>query len=346
MLNMPESVRDKMERVGIYLKKVGISPLGALLIVIIVVAPLFLQNEFWTRLLISSLMFGALAMGFDFTTGYINIINFGYAAFWGLGAYTSAILAVKMGISPWMGMFAGAITAGILGFAVGILTLRLAGIFASCMAWFVALALMSVTANWIDLTRGNSGLCSPPLIDTTMNLPYFYVILVMTLAIYIMFILITKSHIGLAFKAIGQDPQAAQASGINITKYKVFNMTLSCAVAGLVGGFYAHYIGILTPNVMHTSHTVEYIAISYIGGRGTLWGSLLSALIIIPIMEYLKDLMELRLILYGVLLILVMLYYPTGLAGICKTVYGYFQRKGFFKGRVGKSNVLTVDNRG
>lgn len=317
-----------------FLKKIGISPFGALLLIILAITPLVFQDEFWTRLLAISLMMGALAMSFDFTAGFININNFGLAAFWGLGGYTSGILAVKLGMSPWIGMVAGALAAALLGFLVGILTLRLSGIFASCMTWFVALALMAVATNWVELTEGSSGLCTPYLIDTTSNLPYFYLILIITIAIYIVLKLVTKSYIGMAFKAIGQDPQAAAASGINITKYKIFNMTFSCALAGLVGGFYAHYIGVLTPNVMHTKNTIEALAICYVGGRGSIWGSILSALIIVPAMEFMKGMMEFRLILYGALLILVMLFYPAGLSGLCNTFYKRMSNKGVFR-RIG-----------
>lgn len=321
-------------RIAEFLKKIGMSPWGALMFVLLAVTPLLLQDEFWTRLLAISLMMGALAMSFDFTAGFININNFGLAAFWGLGGYTSAILAVKLGISPWIGIVVGALAAALLGFLVGILTLRLAGIFASCMTWFVALALMAVTTNWVELTEGSSGLSTPYLIDTVSNLPYFYLILILTIGIYIVLRLVTKSHIGIAFKAIGQDPQAAAASGINITKYKIFNMTLSCALAGLIGGFYAHYVGVLTPNVMHTKNTIEALAICYVGGRGSIWGSIISALILVPAMEFMKGMMELRLVLYGALLILVMLFYPAGLSGLCETFYKFISNKGLF-GKMG-----------
>lgn len=320
-----------INRITKFLKKVGLSPFGALMLIILAVTPLVLQDEFWTRLLAISLMMGALAMAFDFTAGFININNFGLAAFWGLGGYASGILAVKLGISPWIGMLAGAFAAATLGFLVGILTLRLSGIFASCMTWFVALALMAVATNWVELTEGSSGLCTPYLIDTISNIPYFYLILILTIGIYISLRLVTKSNIGIAFKAIGQDPQAAAASGINITKYKIFNMTLSCALAGFLGGFYAHYIGILTPSVMHTKNTIEALAICYVGGRGSIWGSILSALILVPSMEFMKGMMELRLILYGALLILVMLFYPAGLSGLCNTFYKFMKGKGWFR---------------
>jgi branched-chain amino acid transport system permease protein len=324
---MLKTVSDRITPVSNILRKVGLSPLGLLLLILLALAPVALQNEFWTRLLIAALMSASLAMAFDFTAGYINTMNFGYAAFWGLGAYTSTILALKAGLSPWLGMIVGAVAAGSLGFLVGLLTLRLSGIFASCMTWFVALTMYDICANLTSLTAGNSGLSAPYLLNTDSNIPYFYLIFLFTVAIYLLLVVITKSHIGMAFKAIGQDPQAAAASGINITYYKVFNMTVSCAIAGLIGGFYAHFVGILTPDMMNTSHTVESIAISYIGGRGTIWGSLISAMLIIPGLEYMKNLMSLRMVLYGALMIMFMLFYPTGLAGMCNSFYQFIKRK-------------------
>lgn len=298
------------------MRKFGFTPLGIAMLFVLAIFPLVLQDEVITRLLISALMLGALAMAFDFTAGFININNFGYAAFWGVGAYTSAILAVKLGVSPWFGMLAGGIVAGVMGLGLGFLTLRLAGIFASCMTWFVALAMFAVTANWVELTRGTSGLSVPPLFHTTGNVGYFYTILAMTILTYVGLRAIIKSHIGTAFRAIGQDIQAAQASGINVTKFKVMNFTISCAIAGVLGGFYAHFVGIITPSVMNTSHTVEVMVLSFVGGRGTIWGGLIAGLIMIPGMEYLKGLMELRLLIYGVLMIVVMIFFPSGLAGV------------------------------
>ena len=138
---------------------------------------------------------------------------------------------------------------------------------------------------------------------------------------------IIKSHIGTAFRAIGQDIQAAQASGINVTKYKIMNFTISCAIAGILGGFYAHFVGIITPTVMNTSHTVEVMVLSFVGGRGTIWGGLIAGLIMIPGMEYLKGLMELRLLIYGVLMIVVMIFFPSGLAGLYYKVVHFIRKK-------------------
>jgi branched-chain amino acid transport system permease protein len=266
--------------------------------------------------LISSLLMGAEAMAFDFTVGLISVVNFGFAAFVRLGAYTSGLLSLRLGMSPWLGLLAGAGAAAGLGFLTGILTLRLQGIYAAVMAWFVGLALMALTANLVSLTRGYQGLSVPLLLETAARRPYFYTIFAMTLLTFLVLHPVANSQIGLAFRAIGQNLEAAQASGVDPTRYRVINFTLSCAFAGFLGDFYAHFVGILTPDVMHSRQTVEVLALAYIGGRGSLWGGLMAALILVPLFEYLKPLMELRLIIYGMLLILVMVFYPGGLSYI------------------------------
>ncbi|MFB0546934.1 MAG: branched-chain amino acid ABC transporter permease [Anaerolineae bacterium] len=302
------------------LSSIGVSPLNLVFLAILAIVPLFIKDEYILKLLVSSLLLGTQAMAFDFTTGFINIVNFGFAAFVGLGAYTSALLAVRLGVSPWMGIFVGAFAAGLLGFLTGILTLRLRGIFAAVMAWFVGITLLEITAGLTDLTRGTLGLNVPLFLETAENRPYFYILLPIAIATFVVLRMVTRSHIGLAFRAIGQNIEAARASGVNPTKYRVINFTLSCAFAGLLGGFWGHYIGILMPDIMHTKHTVEVLALAYIGGRGSIWGGLVAAFIFIPIFEYLKRLMEFRLIIYGVFLMLVMIFYPGGLADIYRRI--------------------------
>jgi branched-chain amino acid transport system permease protein len=130
----------------------------------------------------------------------------------------------------------------------------------------------------------------------------------------------TKSHIGLAFRAMGQNYDAACASGINPTRYRVLNFTVSSMFAGWLGGFYAHYLGSLTPDsIMDTSKTIEILAIAYIGGRGSLWGGIVVAFPMVFLMELIRShsgMPGLQFVIYGVLLILVMIYYPLGIAGV------------------------------
>jgi len=316
------------------LGRVGITPMGAVLLVILALLPLIppFNQEHMIRWLISGAYLAAQAIAFDFTSGYINVVNFGFAAFVGLGAYTSAILAnttplliVQPGISPWIGMWIGAFVAGLLGLGLGVLTLRLRGIFAACLAWFVGIALMGTARNLMDLTRGALGLHPPQLLETAENLPYFYIIFVMMLVVYITLRLVTKTRMGLAFRAIGQNIDAARASGINPTKYRVVNFALSCFFAGWLGGFYAHYLTSLTPDtVMHTSKTVEVLTMVYIGGRGSMWGGMAVAFPFVFFMNYLRSNLEelpgLHLVVFGAMMILVMIFYPGGFSALYDSV--------------------------
>jgi branched-chain amino acid transport system permease protein len=308
------------------LGSIGVTPLGVVIIVALLVLPLIppFNQEHILRWLVSAALLAARAIAFDFTTGYINVVNFGFAAFFGVGAYTSGLLAVNLGVSPWLGIFIGAIPAAVIGFFLGLLTLRLRGIFAAVMAWFVGLALLGLTRNLVDLTRGPMGLSTPLLFNTESNLPYFYIIVGMMLVTYFVLKRIVNSRYGLAFRAIGQNFEAAKASGINPTYYRVFNFTVQCLFAGWLGGFYAHYFGILTPQVMLTSATVEVLAIAYIGGRGSLWGGAIVAFPFIFFIETLRSnlsqLPGLHLVIYGVLLIAVMIFYPGGFAQLYNTV--------------------------
>lgn len=331
------------------LRRVGFTPLGLLLLILMLILPYIppFDQEHILRWMIMGAFLAAQSVAFDFTAGYINVVNFGFAALLGLGAYTSGILAntrpsivLHLGVSPWIGIWVGALVAGLVGLFLGMLTLRLRGIYAAVMAWFVGIALLGIVNNMTEWTRGPLGMAPPSLLARGVgNRPYFYIILGMLLVVYIVLKLITNSNYGLAFRAIGQNIDAARASGINPTKYRVFNFTVSAIFAGWLGGFYAHFFGSLTPaTLMHTSKTVEVLAIAYIGGRGSLWGGIAVAFPFVFFIEYIRsnltELPGLHLVIYGILMILVMIYYPKGFSGFFDWV------KGKILGMFSKSKAL------
>jgi branched-chain amino acid transport system permease protein len=300
-----------------------VASIGLLLFAVVLpfIPPFNAQD--YQRYLVGAALMGAMAVAFDFTAGYIAIVNFGFAAFVGVGAYTSGLLAVHFGIPVPLCMVIGGLASGFVGLLTGMLTLRLRGIYAAVMTWFVGLALMGLARNLTDITRGSLGLNVPLLLDTNDNLPYYYVILGLLLITILVLTAVIRSDLGLAFRAIGQNLQAARASGINPTRFLVINFTLSCLFAGILGGFYAHYYGILTPEIMLTSHTVEILAVAYIGGRGSLWGPAIIAFpltIAVEIMRTnLSSLPGLHLVLYGMLLVAVMILWPGGFAGAVRS---------------------------
>ncbi|MBF0528858.1 MAG: branched-chain amino acid ABC transporter permease [Deltaproteobacteria bacterium] len=317
--------REQINRLDKVLGRVYLTPISVLGLILLIVMPLVppFNQEYLIRWLIVAAYVAAQAIAFDFTSGFINIVNFGFAAIVGLGAYTSAILAVNFGLTPWIGMFAGAVSAAVLGFIIGIITLRLRGIFAACLAWFFGLALMGLATKFVWLTRGPLGLRSPQLFETSSNLPYYYTILAMLFITYLITKWIISSRMGLAFKAIGQNMEAARTSGINPVFYRIVNFTVSCALAGWLGGFYAHYYGILTPDLMLTSKTMEVLIVAYIGGRASLWGGAAIAFPFVYATEMMRsslsNLPGLNLIIYGIFLVVIMIYYPGGFAHFFNT---------------------------
>jgi branched-chain amino acid transport system permease protein len=207
----------------------------------------------------------------------------------------------------------------VLGLFLGLLTLRLRGIYVAVVSWFLGLALLGLARNLTDLTRGSLGLLSPSFFDGGSNRPYYFVAIVMLMITFVTLVAIVESRTGLAFEAIGQNYDAARASGINPARYRLLSLVVSCMFAGWLGGFYAHYYGILTPQVMGTAQTVTVLVIVYLGGRGTLWGPAVIAFPFVIFTENLKarlsDLPGLDLVIYGALLTVIMLFYPHGFAG-------------------------------
>ena len=304
-----------------FLDYLCLTPLGAIGFLILIIVPLFppFNQDYLLRWFILAAIMGAGSMAFDFSAGYIAVVNFGFAAFVGLGAYTSAITAVRWGIPLPVAMLCGALASALLGLFTGAISLRMRGMFAICLTWFIGIALMGLAIKMVWLTRGMLGLRTAYFFGTEApNLYYWYPVLAVALVTWFILKRIARSHMGLAFKAIGQNMDAAKTSGINPTRYRIINFTVSCALAGWVGAFYAHFIGILTPDFLHTAKTVEFLVIAYIGGRGTLWGGFAVAFPFIWFTEMLRSnfdyLPGINLLIYGLILIVIMIFYAGGMA--------------------------------
>lgn len=316
----PDAGKNPLAVILKQLDTLGLSLPTLVCLALLAISPFFIEQEYIRRLLVVSLYYGILAMAFDFTGGFINAVNFGFAGFVGLGGYTSALLVSYLNISPWLGVLAAMIVVGMVGLLTGLLTLPLRGIYVSLMSWFVGLTLMALANALVKVTHGARGLVVPPIYESATILSHLYILLALLIVIYVILRLIIFSRVGLAFRAIGQNYDAARASGVNPTLYKLLNFTLSCAIAGLLGGYFGHFVGIVTPDMMDTGHTMEVMALSYIGGSGSLLGGVFAAFLLIPFFDSLKKLMEYRLIIYGLLLILVMIFYPAGMSGLYQRI--------------------------
>jgi branched-chain amino acid transport system permease protein len=302
----------------------------AVLVGLLILIPPLADHPYITTIFISALMFGIFGAIYDLMIGYAGLTNFGYAGFIAAGAYGSALASFHYGISPWFGLLIGGSCGALMGLLTGLITLRLRGLYLGLTTWFVAEALRFTIANTPDYTRGVLGLAVAPFPDMLgidfsrgQLLSYYYLLMVLGAAILIAMQLLVRSKIGLAFKAIREDQLATESLGLNTTRYKLINFTVACFFTGVIGSFYAHYLGILspTPEEFGVPRTVEILTIAYVGGRGTLWGSLFAAFLVVGFQEYFRELEAWRLVMFGALLIVVMIFAPKGLAGLKKYVW-------------------------
>jgi len=302
----------------------------AVLLALLIGIPPIVDASWITRVFISALMLGTIAAIYDLMIGYAGLINFGYAGFLAVGAYGSALGTFHYGISPWAGLVIGGIMTGIVGFFVGIITLRLRGLYVALMTFFTGEAIRFTISNTPDFTRGMQGLsvaAFPNILGIDFGrenlLNYYFLLLVLAGIIMGLMAWLVNSRVGLAFKAIREDQLATESLGLNTTKYKLYNFTIASFFAGVMGSFYAHYLGILSPTRTEfgVPRTVEILTITYVGGRGSLWGALFAGFLLIGFQEYFRGLGPWRLVLFGSLLIFVMLYARRGLAGLKKYVW-------------------------
>ena len=289
--------------------------------------PVFVRDPYILHVIILSFMYAVLSSSWNFICGYTGIFTFGHQGFFGIGAYVSALLCMKLGISAWIGIMIGGFSAALLSLSIGLPCLRLrspAYIALTSLA-FAEIARI-VCMNLVDLTRGELGLWGiPNLTDIHIGLwlisfagidrrPYYYLMLViLSISALVLYKQIHSPH-GLALKAIRESQDAAESLGIPITKYKLYAFLLSSFFAGIVGAFYAHYITILTPtSIFGVGVMVEILTMALLGGLGTFVGPIVGAFLLVVGLEYLRSVGEYRFIVYGLVLIVVILFIPNGL---------------------------------
>ena len=297
--------------------------------VILLVLPLFIEDPYIMNIVILSLLFGVLACSWNLICGYAGIFTFGHQAFFGIGAYISALLSMKMNLSPWLGLPAGGIAAAFVGFLIGLpcLRLRAAPYIAITTLAFAEISRI-VCMNLVGLTRGEMGLWGIPAFPD-LTLPggleisfsggdrtgYYYVILLVFVVSAALIGWLMRSYVGLAFRAIREEQDAAISLGIDRTKYKLLSFIVSSFLAGVAGSFYAHYILILTPSsVFSVGVMSEIIAVVLVGGLGTFWGPIIGAFSLTVLLEYLRAFGEYRFMIYGAMLVATIMFMPKGVA--------------------------------
>ena len=297
---------------------------GALLAVA-AAAPAWVWNPYHLHTLIMAGIFAVLALSLNLLLGYTGQLSLGHAAFFGIGAYATGLLTVKLEWSPWLGLLAAATLPAATGWIIGRLALKLRG------AYFVLLTISFVgvvslvSVNWMDLTNGPLGLPGVPPVE--IGLPglhvlslrakgaYYYLVLAAVLGCYLVCLALIRSRIGRALIALRENETLAESVGIDSTHYLVLAAVISAAMAGLAGGLYAHYTRFVSPEVFLFSYTVTMVIMVVAGGKGTLAGPIVGAVIFTVLPEVLRALTswQWQMLLYGILLIAILFFMPRGI---------------------------------
>ena len=279
------------------------------------------------EVLISILFFGYLGACWNILGGYGGQFSFGHAAFFGLGAYTSTLLFLHWGVSPWIGMLAGGLLAAGFGLFAGYLSFRygLRGPYFSLVTLAFAEMLRVVAVNWkavgssLGLVVPNRG-SAPALFLFAEKLPYYYVILTMAVGALVITRAMERSRMGYALAAIRENEDAAEAAGVDALSTKLSAMALSSFLTALGGTFYAQYFSYIDPSLTFgPAISIGGLLPAIVGGAGTVTGPLLGSFVLTPISELTRAALRGRagadIMLYGLVLILVISFLPNGLVG-------------------------------
>ena len=303
----------------------------ALAIAVIVILPFVFTDTYWRTNLTVCAINVLLAIGLDFILGYAGQLNLGHSAFYGLGAYVSTLLIVKLGIPFWIAFVAGVAFAGIAGTFLSLFAVRLRGHYLAIASLGFAVIVHQILLNWISLTQGPLGIygiAPPPAIiiggvviaDFHNLAAFFYLVAGFAFLSYILLNQLVRSPIGETLTAIREDEVSAASLGINGAAWKVFAFGVGSAVAGAAGCFYASFVGTLVPDAFFVSEAFNILAMVIVGGMGTLIGPVFGAILLTVLPEVLRGFGDLRLVVYGVALTFVVLFMPGGLAQAARVV--------------------------
>ncbi len=288
-------------------------------------APAWVWNPYHLHTLIMAGIFAVLAVSLNLLLGYTGQLSLGHAAFFGIGAYATGLLTVKLEWSPWLGLVTATALPAAAGWIIGRLALKLRGAYFVLLTISFAGVVSLVSVNWMDLTNGPLGLPGVPPVEIALpGLPvlslrtkaaYYYLVLAAVVGCHLVCLALIRSRIGRALIALRENETLAESVGINGTHYLVLAAVISAAMAGLAGGLYAHYTRFVSPEVFLFSYTVTMVIMVVAGGKGTLAGPIVGAVIFTVLPEALRALTswQWQMILYGILLIGVLLFMPRGI---------------------------------
>ena len=300
-------------------------------LLLLTILPAFM-GSYYIHILILILVYAYLGSSWNVLGGYCGQFSFGHATFFGLGAYTSTILFMRFGISPWIGMVLGGILSMFVGIFIGFICFRygLKGPFFA-LATLAFAEMFRVAALNIPLTGKAMGILitlkgtSFPAFQFQEKIYYYYIILAFNVFIVLVTHLIEKRKLGDYLEAIKEDEDAAEALGIDTLRYKIIAISISSFLTALGGTFYAQYLFYIDPDICFGVHnSIEIFMRPIFGGLGTVYGAFLGSLILGPLSELTRGLLGgysgMHLMLFGVVLVVVIIFLPRGVVGLLKKI--------------------------
>jgi len=285
--------------------------------------PLGPSTNYILRILTTAVLYMILALGLNIVPGFTGLLDLGYVGFYGIGAYTSGLLAIHYDLSLWVILPLAALNGALWGTLLGAPTLRLTGDYFAIVTFGFSELVVLLLRNELWLTRGPMGLpgISPPSIfghPLTRDWEFFYLILFLLMIVLLVVTRLQDSRIGRAWFAIREDEIAAQCCGINLIRYKVTAFAISASIGAMGGAFYAKWFKFIHPDMFKFWESILILCLIVFGGMGSIVGTMLGALILIPLSEVLRavlpqSLFSARYLIYGLVLVLMMRWRPEGL---------------------------------
>lgn len=284
-------------------------------------------SDYWQYVLSVAFFYVIMAVSWNLLGGYTGQFSLAHHTFGMLGAYTSTLLMAKAGAPFWLSVPAAIVLTGILSLILGMVCLRVAGLYLALITW----AFAEVVRNYFRLhyafTGGDRGLDSPLLFGTLQPTPYYYFFLGLTVFSIALIAVLMHSRIGYYLRSIRDDAIAARSMGVNVVRYKVLAFIVASVIAGMAGAFYGHSIGLISPVMGDFNEMAMIIIFVVIGGMRTQPGPVVGAIAVRITMELLRGHSEIRIILLSALVIIIMRFFNGGLMDLVRRVWKMIGRE-------------------
>lgn len=278
--------------------------------------------EYYPDVMVFAGIYCLIAMGLSLLMGYAGQISLGHAAFYGIGAYISAITTVHFGLNPWICMLMGMAVTGVVAFLIGTPSLKLKGHYlamATLAFGIIIFIVFNEETQWTGGPDGLSGIPGLSLFGYALDSPekYFYLVWGLVLLFFVFSVNLIQSGMGRAFRAIHASETAAMGNGVDVARYKIIIFVFSAVLASLAGSLYAHYLNFINPSSFDLNFAIRLLIMIALGGMHDIWGAVVGAIIVTFLSyEWLHYFEEFEVVVYGLILLLFTILLPEGVVGI------------------------------